>query len=408
MYIQHTACRACGFGAAPQGIKINQTEKLIEVFDLGIQPLANDFRREYEAHSGFAPLKVMLCPQCNLGQLSVTVDPKVLYSNYPYVTSPSQMMADHFGSLVADIQAEDVGRVVLEIGSNDGKLLKVMQGNGFAVTGLDPAENLVAIANDNGIPTVCEFWDSKVAKTLPAYDVVIGRHIFCHADDWKDFVRGLEYVTHIKSIICLEVPYVGDLLSNNEFDTIYHEHLSYLSIKSVHELLKKTDLFLYKIIRYPIHGGAVMLILRHKNSGYGPDESVTEFKENCGLNRWKEFAVASKEKISSLKSAVKSFCVNGKSVVGLGASAKSTVWVNACGFSRKEIQFISDNTPQKQLTFSPGTDIPIVDEGAIMRDLPNYAIMFCWNYKDEVLKKFDQERSRGVKFIVPVREVEVL
>lgn len=353
-------------------------------------------------------MKVMLCPRCSLAQLSVVVDPEVLYNRYLYVTSPSQTMRQHFQSLIADIESENAGKVILEIGANDGRLLSSFKDRGYSVTGIDPAANLVEIANDNGIPMVLGFFGTESAKALPMFDVVIARHVFCHVDDWKDFVHGLEAVTHKDSIICLETPYVGDMLDNNEFDTIYHEHLSYLSIESIHMLLKDTSLFLYKIVKYPIHGGAVMLMLRNRSCGLEPDKSVTGFVEMVGIDRWREFADNCRDQINRLRSTVGAAVAQKKRVAALGASAKSTVWINACGFTRNEIEFIADNTPQKQLTFSPGSGIPIVDEGAIIRELPSYVVMFCWNYKQEVLEKFSRERSQGVKFIVPVRTIEVV
>lgn len=406
MYHQHNYCRACGYARpGANGIKASPTDKLIEVLDLGVQPLANDFRKPGEEHSGFAPLKVMVCPVCLLAQLSVVVKPEILYRNYSYVTSPSAMMREHFGHLVADIKDETDGRSVLEIGSNDGRLLSLMRDDGFSVFGVDPAENLVDIAVTGGIETQCGFFGEKMSRAMPKFDVVVARHVFCHCNDWRDFVLGLENVAHRETLICIEVPYAGDTIKNCEFDQVYHEHLSFLNIKAMDFLLRDTTLQIHRILKYPIHGGAVLIMLRRKDSEKVPDRSFFEY---ISLDDWKEFGIAAQAQIFALKDMVITLRSQQKRVAALGASAKSTVWINACEFTRKQVEFISDNTPQKQLTFSPGTDIPVVDEGAIMRELPDYVIMFAWNYKTELLEKFHRARENGVKFIIPLKTIEVV
>jgi len=410
MYKNHSHCRACGYAIpGAQGIKSAPTEKLIEVFDLGVQPLANDFCKDDQRRAGYAPLKVLFCPRCTLAQLSVVVSPEVLYRNYPYVTSPSKTMQDHFARIAEDIEVvAGKSKNVLEIGSNDGKLLALMRSRGHNVQGIDPAENLAAIANADQLPTLVGLFGKDTIPDLPqpSYDIIIARHVFCHVDNWREFVSGLECVSHENTLICIEAPYAGDMLESCSFDTVYHEHLSYLSIKSVMALLKETHLRLDRVMRYPIHGGAIMLMLR----GRGASGSDGEFQlhENITVEDWEQFATRATQQITELKRTVYSLAAKGKRVAGLGASAKSTVWISACGFTRKEIAFIADNTPQKQWRFSPGTDIPIVDEGAILRELPDYVLMWAWNYKAEILQKFEFARSRGVKFIVPVPSIEIV
>lgn len=410
MYKIHNHCRACGYAKpVAQGIKSSSTEKLIPVFDLGIQPLANDFCKDGEPHAGYVPLKVLYCPRCSLAQLSVVVDPVTLYRHYAYVTSPSKMMRQHFAALIHDISSESEGKSVLEIGSNDGRLLHMMKDCGFSVLGVDPAENLCELARRNDVPTQIGFFGEDLARILPSTDIVIARHVFCHVDDWQDFVHGLEAVAHKDTLICIEVPYAGDTIKGCEFDTIYHEHLSYLTIKSVRALLEPTRLRLHRIIRYPIHGGAILLMIRRKDSA--PElvpMSTLEKEENIIAQDWIQFSDTAHDQISRLRATVQAFRAQGRTVAGLGASAKSTVWISACGFSRKDISFIADTTPQKQYTFSPGTDIPVTDEGAILRELPDYVLMFAWNYREEILEKFKLARSKGVKFIVPVPKIEIV
>lgn len=408
MYTENTACRACGYAqSTAQGIKYSSSETLIEVLNLGVQPLANDFHRQGAIQAGYAPLKVLFCPRCSLAQLSVVVDPAILYRNYPYVTSPSQTMREHFDMLIKDIEAEaGCHKRILEIGSNDGKLLAELQKRQHLVTGIDPAANLAAIATAAGIPTVTAQFPSAQIPVTWDFDIIIARHVFCHVDNWKEFVLGLGRISNKDTLVCIETPYAVDTLSKCEFDTVYHEHLSYLTIKSVAALLKNTHWQLHKMIRYSIHGGAILLMLRRKDSGHPSAPEV--LSDSVTLDDWMAFGMKAKSQIGKLRSTVLDLVGQGKRIAGLGASAKSTVWINSCGFTRREIGFISDNTPQKQLMFSPGNDIPIADEGAIMRELPDYTICFAWNYMDEILRKFDTYLLNGGKFIVPVPDIKII
>lgn len=411
MFTNHTQCRACGYGkSATPGTKSGPTEKLTEVFNLGIQPLANDFCKDGQEHSGYAPLKVMFCPRCTLGQLSVVVRPDILYRHYTYVTSPSATMQHHFEQLHADILAEADGSNLLEIGSNDGALLEQFRKWGWDVMGIDPAENLHRIAKARGVDSMCDLFREESAKTLSTImvpDVILARHVFCHADDWHDFVHGLELLAGKETVICIEVPYGVDTLANCEWDTIYHEHLSYLTLKSVVALLRDSNLRLCRVIRYAIHGGAIMLVIRSKNSDRGPDGELEKLldEEKVTEETWGEFVASSVASQEALTRAVRECAGN---VAALGASAKSTVWINACGFTRHDIRFISDSTPQKWWTTTPGSDIPVTDEGALLRELPGHTVCFAWNFADEILQKQELYRSKGGKFIIPVPKLRVL
>lgn len=411
MYHNHTICRACGY-ASPlaSGVKVSGLkERLVPVFDLGIQPLANDFASNDEERAGYAPLKVMLCPRCTLAQLSVVVKPEILYSKYLYVTSQSETMRKHFESLGKTIRAEQPFDSLLEIGSNDGTMLKYFASQGVKVVGIDPAENLADVSRKLAIPTVTGTFNSNTAKSSlcgmsGGFDVIMARHVFCHVDDWRDFINCLAIPSHKNTLVCIEVPYLRELLDRGEFDTIYHEHLSYLSIKAFQFLLKDSPFWLQNVVSFPIHGGAILLMLRTKEFQGQPYPKSDDFTEE----HWRVFADKAHANIAGLKSFVAAARADNKRVVGFGASAKSTVWLNACGFTRKDIEFITDTTPQKWFKLSPGTDIPIVDEGAILRELPDYAVCFAWNFRDFVLKNNSLAREKGVKFVFPIPSLEIV
>lgn len=418
MYFTKHTCRACGYGPfeGAQGTKTGSgNQNLIPVFDLGLQPLANDFAAMTEDHAGYAPLKVMFCPRCTLAQLSVVVRPEILYSHYLYVTSPSETMKAHFSQLTDALRAEQPFLHALEIGSNDGAYLQYLSQSGTGGCGIDPADNLAELAKHNGIATVTgaftrETAEQAVTMNCGPFDLIVARHVFCHVNDWQSFTDNLAIPSHRDTLVAIEVPYCKDMLKNGEFDTIYHEHTSYLTIKAMEALLADAPFKLHRVLRFPIHGGAIVLLLRRKDWPGERHHSVDQLlaSEDITLADWTEFERRSRANIDSLRCFVRDANDCGKRVAALGASAKSTVWVNACGFTRKEIKFIADATPQKQWKLSPGSDIPIVDEGAILRDLPDYLIVFAWNFLEEITAKNQRYLELGGKLVVPVPKLEVI
>ena len=416
MYSNHSRCRACGYGPAnvPEGIKAEDNgQRLIPVFDLGLQPLANDFRSEREEQAGFAPLKLLYCPRCSLAQLSVTVKPEILYTNYSYLTSGSVTMQNHFDRLFDDLGICQLNAVV-EIGSNDGKMLAHWRHRKpeLKVVGVDPARNLAQLAFEKNIGTVVSTFDREAARAANAIqpDLVIARHVFCHAHDWEGFIASLAIMGGPETRYVIEVPYVRELLDKLEFDTIYHEHLSYLSVRAIEALLADSPLALDSIQEYPIHGGAILLTLRRKGYSDTINPVVGRYlsQENFTLERWMEFSKDSCNRILELENRVELLAASQKKVCGFGASAKSTVTLRACHFSRKQIRFVCDNTPQKQWKLSPGSDIPIVDEGALLREQPDYCIIFAWNFADEIIAKNQPYLDAGGKFIVPGKTLQIL
>ena len=420
MWKPHSVCRACGYGPklGANGIKFDPgSERLIPVFSLGVQPLANDFAGPNEERAGYAPLEVLFCPRCTLAQLSVTVRPDILYSRYNYVTSPSDTMRLHFEALTDALRAEQPTKSCLEIGSNDGAYLRYLAGQSMTTCGIDPADNLAAIARQFGIPTLVGTFNRHtamdcLANSRAGYDLIVARHVFCHVDDWREFTDCLAIPSRKDTLVAIEVPYVLDLLANGEFDTIYHEHTSYLSLRAMEALLKDSPWRLHKVLRFSIHGGAIVMLLRRKDWGGAdiPDISVLDFLENekITFETWQEFGMKARNNIHSLAAFVANARIEGKTVAGMGASAKSTVWVNACGFKKNDIAFITDTTPQKQWKLSPGSDIPIVDPGAILRELPDYLLCFAWNFRKEVITNNRQYLEHGGKIVFPIPKLEVV
>ena len=402
MYRFRETCRAC------------QGKTLTKVLDLGIQPLANEFLHTEDEHSGYAPLQVMFCETCTLAQLSVVVDPKILYANYAYTTSHSRTMLRHFDQLAEDIASEGARGSVVEIGSNDGTLLLNFSQRGFGpVVGVDPAQNLAEVAYRQGFSTIVRNFDASAVNQihafLPKVDIVVARHVFAHIDDWQAFLNALDLLTHPQSLVCIEVPNTDDMLRNSEFDTVYHEHLSYVTIRAVEHLCRFTRWHIHRVIRYPIHGGVNLLMLRRNGAAQrhaSVEQALTA--ERVTLSRWVAMAQASDIQRLQLKSLVRSIRDEGKTVCGFGASAKSSVWVNACRFTERDLDFITDTTPQKIGRFSPGSRIPIVHQAELGMRKPDYAVMFAWNYREEILSDQRQFMENGGRFIIPVPNIQTV
>ena len=401
-YIEAKKCRAClGTDLAP-------------VFDLGNQPLANNFTKADEPRQGFYPLKILFCRGCGLAQLSAVVDRDTLYKHYSYVSSSSATMQRHYDRLFKDMESETTGKSIIEIGSNNGGLLQFAKARGFEVLGIDPASNLAKDADEKGITSLCDYFSPRIAHTAhgvikePA--IILARHVFAHVDDWQEFVEGLEVMAGKDTMICIEVPYAVDLLNRKEFDSVYHEHLSYVTLRPIVKLLANTSFRIHRINRYGIHGGAILLMLRRWDYPYAAHLSADEMlaEEAVMEFHWLNFADRAKEKIESLKALVKDLRSQGKVVSAFGASAKATVLINACGWTSKDIAFVTDNSPLKPGRLVPGTDIPVIEEGEMLSMHPNYCVLTAWNYEAEILAKMSKWRERGGKFIIPDKELRIV
>lgn len=404
MYTRLTACRACA------------STDLVEVFSFNRpHALANDFVNPGGVHKGFVPVRVKFCRNCTLAQLGETVDPKVLYAEYLYVTSNSMTMQRHFDRLVKDMVSENGVGSLLEVGSNDGRFLRFAKDRGFSpVVGIDPAANLAG--NESELIQKVGFFNPETAAQARyaftdnrGFDTILARHCFCH-QEWRPFMDAVMECHHPKTLVCIEVPYALDLLRRLEFDSIYSEHTSYLTIKSVVALLKNYPFHLHGVLRYGIHGGAVLLMLRHNESGITPHLSADEMlaEEKVMEQDWKDFDIRVHRKISELHELVASLRAQGKIVSAFGASAKGSVLINACGFTRREISFVTDNTPHKPGRLVPGTDIPVIEEDEMLSHHPNYAIMTAWNYRDEIMAKMKKWSDRGGKWIIPGEKIEIV
>jgi hypothetical protein len=392
-----TKCRVCG------------SKKLTKYLDLGEVPLANNFESKKEY-----PIELLICGECYLSQLSVVVDPKILYANYPYHSSVSLTFKKHCRDMARKIK-EILGTsspLVCDIASNDGCLLEQFQEEGFYVVGVEPSENLVKECHAKGLTGVTqEFWDEEAAKHTPACDVITATNVLAHVDDVKTFVSLAKQKlrAYRQGIMVVEVPYAANLFNYVQFDTIYHEHLSYFLFKPLVALFESVGMPIFRVEKVPVHGGSLRIYASHY--GRTVERSVGELLAEEGSEGfWEPFCYKEfteniefvREDLPFLLCELKR---EGKKVLGFGASAKGISLLNYCEVTNEEVPFIVDETFEKQGKNTPGSNIPIVSFEAFEIEKPDYILLLAWNFKEELIAK---TKHFGAKYIIPIPTVEIL
>lgn len=390
---------------------------------LGTMPMVNNFLTAYQLDKPEFkfPLTVCYCKNCGMVQLAEVVNPKIMYQNYVYISSFSTTMNKHFLELSKSLVKKlKLGKnsLVLEMGSNDGTLLKHFKNQGVKVLGVDPAKNLAKIANSSGIETLDTFFGkelaNKIVKNKGKASLVIGTNVFAHIHDLDDVLLGLQSILSRDGIFVAEFPYLVDLIENVQFDTIYHEHLSYFSLKPLKHLFNRFDLELYDVKRIPVHGGSIRIFVRRKTKNGKISKSLQTLlgqEERKGINN---IEVMSKftDQVNSIKkdltTLLSKLSSQGKRVVGFGAPAKGNILLNYCGIDSKLLSYVTDNIPYKQGLYTPGTHIQVLPENKIFEDRPDYVLLLPWNFKEEILKKLSEYRRSGGKVIIPIPKVIVL
>lgn len=403
-------CRSC---AAP----------LSRVFvDLGVSPLANSYRTEEQLDQPepVYPLCALVCDECWLVQVPPVVRPEEIFRNYAYFSSWSQSWLahcqDYVERMIPRLQLAPDSRVV-EIASNDGYLLRYFVDHDIDVLGIEPAENVAAVARDRGIETVTEFFSAELAAELagerPA-DLIIANNVLAHVPDLNDFVEGLKVLLADSGCITIEVPHLLQLIRNLEFDTIYHEHIFYFSLVALHPVMRRHGLVIEDVDRIPTHGGSLRLYVRHLKSGREPKASVAELfraEREAGLDKaetYDGFDASVKDEGQRIAATVSGLVDEGARIAGYGAPAKGNTLLNYCGIGRDSVRYTVDANPEKQGKYLPGTHIPILDPAEIERDKPDYVFILPWNLRDEIEKKLHYISEWGGKFLVRMPSLEIV
>jgi 2-polyprenyl-3-methyl-5-hydroxy-6-metoxy-1,4-benzoquinol methylase len=391
-------CLACG------------SNKLKLVLDLHEQPLANSYKLNKDEKQETFPLAINHCEECFHVQLTHAVNPKLMFEDYLYVSGTSRAMHEHCKSFADFVHDTANGKTIIDVGCNDGTQLDYFKKLGYATFGIDPAKNLFEMTSKNHT-VFCDFFTEDFAKNnihSVKYDVITAQNVFAHTADPLGFLRSAFLLMHDNSTLFIQTSQANMIL-NNEFDTIYHEHISFFNIQSMDKLCKRAGLYLVDVKLMPIHGTSFVFIIRKKNDG--DVSSLIEVERNNGLynpNTYIEYARRCNEIVKQLKKQCDYVRQNmiGWNVVGYGAAAKGMTLLN---YTNLHLDFIVDDNPLKQGRFTPGSSIPIVsvDELDKLNDTTLF-VPLAWNFFDEIKSKIKSRRNNEHdRFITYFPKVEI-
>lgn len=391
--------------------------------DLGMSPLCESYvcRDQLQDMEPFYPLHVYVCADCFLVQLREYVSPGHIFSDYAYFSSYSDSWLRHAQDYVE--MATNRFRLnrhsrVVEIASNDGYLLQYFVSEGIPVLGIEPAANVAEAAHGKGIPTLVRFFGQQTARQVVAdgitADLLIANNVLAHVPDINDFVRGMKLILKPGGSITMEFPHLMRLMEGNQFDTIYHEHFSYLSLLTVEKVLTAWGLTVFDVEELPTHGGSLRIYARHCEDTSRPvTERVEELntREAAAGFTCLEHYLTFTEQVEETKRGLLDFLITAKrrhkSIAGYGAPGKGNTLLNYCGIRSDFIDYTVDRSPHKQGKFLPGTHIPICEPARIEETKPDYLLILPWNIRDEIMQQMSFIRSWDGHFVVPIPSVKV-
>jgi SAM-dependent methyltransferase len=402
-----------------------QHELTYEFIDLASSPPSNSFLSMDELNQPevFYPLKLFVCDNCFLVQIDEYKKSEEIFSDkYAYFSSFSSTWLEHARQYVEMITPRlglNKESLVVEIGSNDGYLLQYFKEKSIPCLGIEPAKSTAEVARDKGIEVVSEFFDIKLSERLVKErrkaDLILGNNVLAHVPDINNFVEGLKILLEKNGVITLEFPHLMRLVEENQFDTIYHEHFSYLSFHTVTRIFLKHGLVLFDVDELPTHGGSLRIYAGHQ------EDSSKELSPNVEALYAKEYAAGMgdlsyylgfQDKANKVKYELLSFLLaqkrEGKKVVAYGAAAKGNTLLNYCGIKKDLIEFVADASPHKQGKFLPGSHVPVVKEERIRELRPDYVLILAWNIKEEVMIQLSYVRDWGGRFVTPIPQITIL
>ena len=370
----------------------------------------------------FYPLHVWLCTECMLVQLEEYVSPDEIFSNYAYFSSYSDSWVEH-ARQYAENMTQRLGlgadSLVVEIASNDGYLLQNFVKARIPCLGIEPAANVAEVAVGKGVPTKVAFFGRETARAIIREhgqpNLLLGNNVLAHVPDINDFVAGMKELLHPSGTVTMEFPHLQRLMERNQFDTIYHEHFSYLSLLAVDGIFRHHGLTLFDVEELPTHGGSIRIYARHSERDLPPvAESVARLKHaevEAGLARVDSYA-RFKENVHAIKRDILEFLIDakrqGKHVVGYGAPGKGNTLLNYCGIRTDFIDYTVDRSPHKQGRYTPGTRIPILSPEAIAETRPDFVFILPWNLENEIVNQLAYIREWGGRFVVPIPALRVI
>lgn len=407
------SCRFCG------------TQLRHSFCDLGLSPLANELidPKNADRREAFYPLHAKVCSECFLVQVPELENPETIFSNYVYFSSYSKSWLDHakqYSDLVIQRFKLDKNSSVIEIASNDGYLLKNFKNKGMKVLGIEPAANVATVAMSSaGVPTLIRFFGMELATELrtegTSADLLIGNNVLAHVPDINDFVKGMKHLLSPEGVITMEFPHLLNLIEKRQFDTIYHEHFSYLSFLAVKRIFAAHGLKLFDVDELPTHGGSLRIYAAHAESKTHPElpavAKLLEKESDFGLDKietYLSFQQQAEEVRDTLVAFLKKCRQEGKKVAGYGAPAKGNTLLNFAKINAELLPYTVDISPYKQNKLLPGVRVPVFAPEKILADKPDFVLLLPWNIKSEILSQMGYIREWGGKFVVPIPTLEIL
>lgn len=399
-------------------------EELDETFvDLGLSPLANSFvpKEREDATEPTYPLHALVCRACGLVQLPQFEPAANIFDQYLYYSSYSESWLRHSERYAAEMIARaKLGATseVIEIASNDGYLLQFFRRAGIGALGIEPASGPAAVAIAKGIPTRTCYFGRDVATALRAEghrpDLIVANNVLPHVADINDFLAGLRILLPDSGHVTLELPHLLHLIEGIQFDTIYHEHLSYFSLATLETVFRTHGLRVFDVDELPTHGGSLRLHVGTEAAPRSPSPALERLRQReaaAGIDQpatYRDF----RQKVTAKREMVRDFLEAaqraGKTVLAYGAPAKGNTLLNYCGVTRELIPFTVDRNPHKQGMLLPGTHLPIRDPTALMAARPDYVFILPWNLKDEIIAQLAEVRSWGGQFVVPAPDLTIV
>jgi SAM-dependent methyltransferase len=391
--------------------------------DLGMSPLCESFVSpdKLDAMEPYYPLHVLVCENCFLVQLKEYVSPEHIFSDYAYLSSYSTSWVAHaktYCGMIKDRLGLGAESRVVELACNDGYLLQHFGPLGVPVLGVEPAANVAKLANEKGIPTISAFFGTRLAQQLVLEgrdaDLVVANNVLAHVPDINDFVNGIQWLLKPNGVATLEFPHIERLMTENQFDTIYHEHFSYLSATVVERVARMHGLRLFDVEKLSTHGGSLRVYLAHQDSLYPTSTRVLELielEDRFGLRNLDGYGSFS-EKVKQAKRELLSFLIaakkDGKRICGYGAPGKGNTLLNYCGIGTDFLDFTVDRNPYKHGRYTPGMHIPIRPVEEIDAARPDYILILPWNLKNEIVEQMGHVGAWGAKFVVPIPTVKIV
>lgn len=403
-------CRVC---------KGNELEM---VLSLGDQPHCNSFLKPEDLRNEEPrwPLDLYYCRECHLVQLGHVVDPEVMFREFLYTSGTTRTLREHFAASAAMLKKRYSLKptdLVVDIGSNDGTWLKCFRDLGMRIQGVDPAENLARKANDEGIPTMADYFTGATAARIlekkgPA-KLITAAGVFFHIDDMDEVCRGIQTLLADDGILHVQAIYLGNVLLQNSFDNIYHEHLSLYTLHPLMRLFERHGMTVFDVGHNPIHGGSLMLHVG-KAGAHAVRSNVSkllDFEQRQGWTSPQAYRAFAK-RVATIRGQLQVMIMDikqqGKRIAAYAAPAKGNTLLNYCDLDNSLIEFAVEAAPLKIGRFTPGTHIPVIGEKEARTRLPDYYLLLAWNFKDELIAKNQAFLDGGGRFIVPIPQPHIV